>query len=166
MEWKKMRLTADQSIPAVIETAVTEPKELSSFMPRRDFGDRLDKFSERDRTLINWIYNERPWTYVKGETNTYEAEIFQEMYTHPEKYKIGAIPLVVISGGNKNLPEGDDNWSAEELDKHRKQLQQDLLMLSADSKHVIAKKSGHQIHIDEPELLVRVIKKLVKKSRR
>ncbi len=34
---------------------------------KKDFGDRLDKFSERDQKLFNWIYNERPWTYVKGQ---------------------------------------------------------------------------------------------------
>ncbi|MEL7121088.1 MAG: alpha/beta hydrolase [Bacteroidota bacterium] len=165
MEWKKMRLTADQSIPALIEKPVTEPKELSSFKPRRDFGELLDKFSERDRTLMNWIYNERPWTYVKGQSNTYEAEIFQEMYANYENYKIGTMPLIVISGKNKGLPKGDDNWSSEDLDKHRKQLQQDLLTLSTNSKHLIAKKSGHHIHIDEPNLLVKTIKKLVKKRR-
>ena len=35
-----------------------------------------------------------------------------------------------------------------------------MLKLSTKSKHVIAKKSGHNIHIDEPELIVSQVNKL------
>lgn len=161
LEWKKMRLTADQSIPLIIKDSINKPKEISSFQPRRDFGEMLKKFSERDQNYFHWIYNERPWTYVKGQTNTYEAEIFQEMYTHKEKYNLGDIPLVVITGGDKEPKQGDENWTAEQLQKHSEFLQKDLLNLSTQSERIIARKSGHHIHIDEPEIIIEVLKKLV-----
>ncbi|MBP93827.1 MAG: hypothetical protein CMC55_06900 [Flavobacteriaceae bacterium] len=161
MERKRMRLTADQPIKEVITSQIKEPKETKSFQGRRDFGDKLDKFSEEDKARFNWIYNERPFTYVKGQSDTYEAEIMQDMYLNKEKYTLGNMPLIVISGGNKSIPEGDENWSSEQLVKHRDSLQKDLLNLSTNSKQIIAKKSGHYIQIDQPEIIVKQIRQLV-----
>lgn len=160
-EWKKMRLTAKDSIPPVIKTPITSPKEISVFQPRKDFGDMLNKFSKIDRALFNWIYNERPWSYVKGQGKTYEAEIFQKMFKNPKNYSLGKTPLIVITGGAKDPNEGDENWSSEELTKHSILLQKDLLNLSSKSEQIIAKKSGHNVHIDEPNLIVAAVKKLV-----
>lgn len=161
MEWKKMRLTAKDSIPSVIKKSLISPVELSCFQPRRDFGNMLNKFSKKDRELFNWIYNERPWSYVKGQGNTYEAEIFQVMFKNPNNYSLGKTPLIVITGGAKERKEGDENWSSEELMSHSVLLQKDLLNLSSNSEQIIAKKSGHNIHIDEPKLIVTAVKKLV-----
>jgi len=162
MEWKKMRLTADDTIPPVKTSPLTTPKEVMSFQPRKDFGGMLDKFSEKDRAHFHWIYNQRPWTYVKGEGNTYEAELFQMMYEHYENYSLGHMPLIVITGGAKEVKEGDENWSSQNLMKHSILLQKNLLTLSSNSEQIIAKHSGHHIHIDEPEVVVAAIKKLVK----
>lgn len=161
MEWEKMRLTANDSIPPVITSPLTSPKEVLSFQPRKDFGNMLDKFSEEDRERFQWIYNQRPWTYVKGQGNTYEAEIFQMMYENYEDYSLGELPLIVITGGAKELKEGDENWSSEKLMKHSISLQKNLLTLSSNSEQIIAKNSGHHIHIDEPEVVVVAIKKLI-----
>lgn len=165
MEWERMRLKADQPIKEVVAVSLSEPKETKSFQAKRDFGDLLDKFTNEDRARFNWIYNERKWTYVKGQSNTYEAEIMQDMFMNKENYHIGDTPLVVISGGNKEIPEGDTNWSSEQLVVHSKSLQRDLLKLSSKSKQIIARKSGHNVHIDQPELVAKVIKKMIKKMK-
>lgn len=162
MEWGKMRMRAKRTIPAVKREGLTAPKEISSFKTRKDFGDQLDKFSARDKKYFNWIYNERPWTYVKGQSSTYEAEIFKELFENKEKYRLDNIPLIVITGGDKGVPEGDDNWSSDQLVTHSKSLQKDLLNLSTNSKQIIAKNSGHSIHIDEPEVVTLAIKQLLK----
>jgi pimeloyl-ACP methyl ester carboxylesterase len=161
MEWKKMRLTANESIPPVMTYPLTSPKDVLSFQPRKDFGNMLDKFSEEDKERFQWIYNQRPWTYVKGQGNTYEAEIFQMMYENYEDYSLGELPLFVITGGAKEPKDGDENWSSENLMKHSISLQKNLLTLSSNSEQIIAKNSGHHIHIDEPEVVAAVIKKLV-----
>jgi len=80
------------------------------------------------------------------------------------------VPTVVFFHGagdialhwNLVLPKGNENWSSEQLIKHSNSLQKDLLKLSTNSKQIIAKKSGHNIHIDEPHIVVKAIKKLVK----
>ena len=162
MEWKKMRFNSKGSIPPITKTPLIAPKETASFQPRKDFGDMLNKFSEKDQKLFNWIYNERPWTYVKGQGKTYEAEIFQEMFLNREKYHLGNIPLIVITGGKKDVPEGDNNWTTKQLIEHSKSLQKDFLNLSNNSKQIFAKNSGHQIHIDEPEIVSEAIRKIIK----
>ena len=163
--WKRMRLNAKHVVPPVDKNPVKTPPVLSSFKGRKDFGDRLNKFSERDKKLFNWIYNVRPWTYVKGRPN-YESEIFAEMFNNSEKYSLKDIPLIVLSGGAKEGKTGDKNWSSERLKTHSILLQKDHLYLSTNSKQIIAKKSGHHIHIDQPELVVKTINNLLKQIKR
>lgn len=163
MEWKKMRLNASKPIPETKTNPITSEREVSSFIPRRDFGDQLANFSAEDQARFNWIYNERPWTYIKGNTSTYEAEIFQEMYEHYDNYSLGTIPLIVISGGKKDAPDGDTNWSSEALIEHSTKLQKSFLKLSDNSRQIITKNSGHSIHLEEPMVIVEAIRGMINK---
>ncbi len=159
--WKRMRETSKgRDIPAVIRSRLSEQPKLETFQARRDFGDLLDKFSQSDQKRFQWIYNERPFSYVKGRSS-YEAETMQLIYEKSEEYAFGDKPLVVISKGIWTKKEGDEGWSNESLKAESERLQGELLGLSTQSRHVIAKESGHQVHIDEPELVVEVIRQLV-----
>ncbi|HEV2665986.1 MAG TPA: hypothetical protein VG324_13795 [Blastocatellia bacterium] len=51
------------------------------------------------------------------------------------------------------------------LSEDRKRLQADLLTLSSNSKQIVAKKSGHHIQLDEPDLVIDAIQQVVKASR-
>jgi hypothetical protein len=77
---------------------------------------------------------------------------------------LGKLPLVVLSRGGPNpgLPEG----KFEQLKKSWGDLQQDLVKLSKNNQHVIAKENGHYIHHDQPELVVEVIRQVVESSLR
>lgn len=162
MKWTRMRLLADQPIPTINKSPIKEQKSIQYFQFKRNFGNKLAGFSEADKDRFNWIYNIRSWSYVPGQSDTYEAEIFQEMYNNREQYHLGDIPLVVISGGNKTPKEGDENWSTEELKEHSEALQKDLLYLSSVSEHIIVENAGHQIHLEQPETVVLAIKKFFK----
>lgn len=161
-EWKIFRTTANDSIPAVVTTPLKEIPVVSTFQPKKDFGDMLDKFSEHDKKLFYWIYNERPWPYVKGYQD-YEAEIFDEMHNNKTMYNLIDIPLIVITGGQKEYSDGDEYWTAERQKKYSDSLQLDLLNLSSNSIQIIAENSGHQIHIDEPLIVTEAVKQLVLK---
>ena len=73
----------------------------------------------------------------------------------------GSLPLVVLSAG----PIGPDpNYSDAEnqiLGQIRQELQSDLLLLSSGSKQIIAEKSGHNIHHDQPDLVIDAILEMV-----
>lgn len=159
--WKRMRETSkDRDIPAIVKTKLTKPPDLQSFHGRRDFGDQLDKFSQGDKELFHWIYNERPFSYVKGRSS-FEAETMQLIYENSSQYSFGDKPLIVISKGVWTEKEGDEGWSNEALKTESKRLQRELLSLSTNSRQIIAEESGHQIHLDQPELVVKAIRLLL-----
>lgn len=64
------------------------------------------------------------------------------------------LPLTVISS-YRGLP----------VDDARRQAQERLTRLSAASRHVITYKSGHNIHLEEPELVVREAEALIRRAR-
>lgn len=45
-----------------------------------------------------------------------------------------------------------------------RQMQDELAALSTESTHIIAEGSGHYVHLDDPELVIRAIKDLVRKA--
>lgn len=65
------------------------------------------------------------------------------------------IPLIILSHGDANkgprLPVSEEVW--QESQRH-------LLSLSPRSEQVIAKKSGHNIHYDQPELVIDTIRRV------
>lgn len=158
--WKRMKETSrNREIPVLVTSTLAKQPELTSFQGRRDFGDRLAGFSKSDQERFQWIYNERPFKYVKGRSS-YEGETMQLISENADDYSFGSKPLFVISKGIWTDKEGDENWSNEALRLESKKLQRELLSLSTNSKQIIAEKSGHQIHIDEPELVVAAIREM------
>jgi pimeloyl-ACP methyl ester carboxylesterase len=57
------------------------------------------------------------------------------------------LPLVVLSAEHHAVP--NTNW------------QRDLAQLSSRGRHVVANDSGHWIHLDHPELVIRAIREVV-----
>ncbi|MBI4731672.1 MAG: alpha/beta fold hydrolase [Chloroflexi bacterium] len=73
-----------------------------------------------------------------------------------------AFPIVVLTRG---LPdEANPVWPSEALQQVETELQRDFLKLSPKSSLLIAKKSGHFIQTDEPELVVNAIRQVVSGS--
>lgn len=72
------------------------------------------------------------------------------------------VPLIVISRGLSEWKNRDDAEMREEI---WVELQQDLWKLSPISQHIFANASGHDIHLDQPELIVSAIADVVSMSR-
>ncbi|MFN2510105.1 MAG: alpha/beta fold hydrolase [Pyrinomonadaceae bacterium] len=73
------------------------------------------------------------------------------------------IPLIVLTQGR---PYGPDTVAVPSIAPKAYQLhlalQRDLMRRSSKGKQVIAKKSGHMIHQDQPELIIEAIRQVVK----
>ncbi len=159
--WRRMRETSrGRAIPPVVKTTLTSQPDLESFQARRDFGDMLNKFSEPDQQRFDWIYNQRPFTSVKRHSS-FEAETMQLISENSASYAFGDKPLIVISKGIWKDKDGDEGWSNEALKAESVKLQKELLLLSANSRQIIAKKSGHQVHLDQPEVVIEAIRQMV-----
>jgi pimeloyl-ACP methyl ester carboxylesterase len=80
---------------------------------------------------------------------------------------IGDKPLIVLtrSPGWSGDAEVPDEWEAL-VEPVWQQLQRDLVGLSSNSKQIIAKKAGHNIQFDEPQLVVAAILDVVTQVRR
>ena len=68
---------------------------------------------------------------------------------------MGHMPLIVLSRALGTSPV-DMAWQVK---------QSELLQLSSDSQHIIADKSGHNIEIDQPEVVVEAILEMVERVR-
>ena len=64
---------------------------------------------------------------------------------------LGDLPLVVLSGDHHAAPYAD--W------------QRDLAQLSSRGRQLVASDSGHWIHLDEPELVIRAVRDTVEAAR-
>jgi pimeloyl-ACP methyl ester carboxylesterase len=106
------------------------------------------KLPERDRELHRWalsIHSDRP-------TPEMAARCFSEVAPDDKSsFPLGNKPLVVISTTY------DSPQYAE--------LQHKLLMLSRNSKQLIAQNSTHMVIIDQPEVVVRAIEEVVEAVR-
>ena len=71
---------------------------------------------------------------------------------------LGDIPLIVLSRGNGGYSGRPDSA---ELENERLKLQDDLAHLSTNSKHIIDKNSGHNIHLEDPTTVINAIKQII-----
>lgn len=76
---------------------------------------------------------------------------------------IGNIPLIVLSRGLREWP-ADKEGDAKEQAWHTQQLE--LVKLSSRGSQRTATKSGHQIHLDEPELVAATVREMLAADRK
>ena len=77
---------------------------------------------------------------------------------------LGDKPLIVISRGKLNDMPGDEEMQVyhRELEKLWASLQLKLTRLSSNSRHLIAKESGHSIPLEQPQIVVESIRDMIK----
>jgi pimeloyl-ACP methyl ester carboxylesterase len=80
---------------------------------------------------------------------------------------IGNIPLIVLTAApqapNDNSPLPREWQSA--VESLHQELQRELAGTSSNSKHIVASKAGHNIQLDEPQLVLDAIMELVTEAR-
>ncbi len=78
---------------------------------------------------------------------------------------LGALPLIVLARTKGGYPDGM-SVSAEALERERRDLQLDLSHLSTRGRLVYARNSGHNIHLEDPNLVVDSIRQMIEGLRR
>lgn len=78
---------------------------------------------------------------------------------------LGDLPLAVLTASRYELPPGLPEALAASLREVRLALQRELAALSMRSTHVVAEQSGHDIQVDQPDLVIDAIRGLVEASR-
>jgi pimeloyl-ACP methyl ester carboxylesterase len=81
-----------------------------------------------------------------------------------EPHPFRDVPVFVLSAGRDNL-EDEKEVTAATQRAQRERGQADLATLSANGRHLVATRSGHHIHLDEPDLVVEAIRQVVDAAR-
>jgi pimeloyl-ACP methyl ester carboxylesterase len=125
----------------------------------------FDRLPARIQQLRLWALS-HPKLAARGED--FWADELQAMYearkTRPQR--LGEMPLAVLIGGKEsNAPPGvaADDWKRLAAEKREQKL--GFADLSRNSKVVIDPKSGHHIALDNPELVVDTIRRVVEAAR-
>jgi pimeloyl-ACP methyl ester carboxylesterase len=80
-----------------------------------------------------------------------------------DRASLGDLPLVVLARTHGGYAQGM-SISAESLETERRELQADLARLSRNGKLVYAVNSGHNIHLEDPDLVVRSIRQVINQT--
>ncbi len=107
-------------------------------------------------------YLRKTFVAAAGECASLRASVEQARLAQP----LRDIPLVVVAHGIAEMFEG--NMSPAEVaqaEQRWQNMQAELAQLSPSGKYMVAEKSGHKIHIDQPELVIEVIRQVVEAAR-
>lgn len=126
----------------VLVDAIAEYKELA-----------YEKVLPKALIARNRAYLENP---MKNSEKIDKGKSYQEVVDHREKSNI---PLSIIARG---LPDtGHEEWPYQEIWRLEQTMQADFQRLSTNSRFRIAERSGHDIHLDEPEIVIEEIRTMI-----
>ena len=90
------------------------------------------------------------------------ARLHDERLTN--RRSLGGLPLIVLARTSGGYERGLA-ISADSLERERRYYAADLAALSSNGQLVFAKASGHNIHIEEPDLVVDAIRRVLQRAR-
>jgi pimeloyl-ACP methyl ester carboxylesterase len=98
-----------------------------------------------------------------------ETEALEKSFAEVRAAKItrlGDVPLIVLSRGLSDPLPGISEADNQQYEQAWQVMQSELAALSSNSKHVIAKESGHYIQLKQPQLVIDAIRELVQAAQR
>jgi pimeloyl-ACP methyl ester carboxylesterase len=101
-------------------------------------------------------------------TGVAENEVFESNLAEVRNADIslGDMPLIVISRGYWDPMPGFSETENQQAWQTWQEMQSELLLLSANSRQIVATKSEHNIHLQQPELVIDAIEELLGKTRK
>ncbi len=138
----------------------TSSKENNPLASNTSIDPPLDRLSPEDQKMQLWAQTQ--FSYFKSASSEmdWSPEDVADMYNNIGKpvYMLGDIPLIVLSKGYGNYSGLADSA---ELEKQRLALQTELSHLSSNSKHLVDKNSGHNIHLEDPAIVIHAIEEVI-----
>lgn len=120
----------------------------------------LDRLSPEDQKMQVWAQTQFNYFKAASGEMDWSPEDVADMYRKRGKpnYKLGNIPLIVLTKGHGNFSGMPDSAA---LESQRLKLQNDLARLSTNSKHIVDKNSGHNIHLEDPQTVIKAILQVI-----
>jgi len=127
----------------------------------------FDKLAPEVQKVRLWMLSHPK---LSAATDDFWPEELQAMYVAREALpsSLGDRPLAVLvaSGKGENAPSGISEEDWKRLVDEKRQQKQGMLTLSRNHELVLAEHSGHHIHLDEPQLVVNAIQRVVESARK
>jgi pimeloyl-ACP methyl ester carboxylesterase len=103
---------------------------------------------------------------MSGSEFDYLAEEFAAMYADKREHPLGDIPLAVLAGTRDEGPlPGITPEESKKLYEEKIAQKRAMTRLSTNNKYIAAAKSGHEIHLTEPEVVAQAIREVVEAAR-
>ena len=125
----------------------------------------LDRLPEEAQRVWRWANAQPLLGLAQSAELDWSPEELARMHNERLRNRatFGNLPLVVLARTRGGYSEGM-SISAADLEKERRALQADLARLSRRGRLVFAANSGHNIHLEDPDLVIRSIREVVNSS--
>lgn len=158
-----VRLYTEQYGKNVVGVVLVDPTHESSVLGSMRYGGWVRLREKATGKSIPKPQLEKRESADYDSTIDYMAEEFQKMYLSGIKNpkQLRNRPLIVLGAGKRKQPPGTPDQQWKELSDERGEQLQDLTVLSSNSRFIHDPKSGHFIHYDNPEIVVKSIEMIV-----
>jgi pimeloyl-ACP methyl ester carboxylesterase len=119
----------------------------------------LDKLPASVQKMQIWAQSQPSLMKAVGGEMDWSPEDVADLYKHKGEpgYTFGNMPLIVLTRGRGGY---DGRKDSVQLENERLGAQKDLTHLSTNSKQVIDMNSGHNIHVEDPAVVISAIKEV------
>lgn len=126
----------------------------------------LDRLPEDAREAWRWVQGQPLYRMTWAAEMDWSPEELARMHEERRaaRASLGDRPLVVLARAKGDYESGM-SISADSLERERRSLMADLAALSSRGQLIYAKSAGHNIHLEDPELVVAAIRTVVQSVR-
>jgi pimeloyl-ACP methyl ester carboxylesterase len=126
----------------------------------------LDRLPPGAQQLWRWASAQPLLELAQGAELDWSPEELARLHNErlKDRVSLGDLPLIVLARTHGGYADGM-SVSAADLEAERRALDADLARLSRKGKLIFARNSGHNIHLEDPGLVVDSIREVVKQSR-
>lgn len=120
----------------------------------------LTKLSDSVKQMQIWAQSQPAFRAASDSEMSWSPEDVEKLFENRGKpgYSLGKIPLIVLTRG---LGGYDGRADSADLENERLTQQKELAALSTNSEHIIDKNSGHNIHLEDPQIVINAIKEVI-----
>jgi len=141
-------------------TGAIKKRPVDSLKPDTAIDPVFRRLPDSVQKLQVWTQSQPGYIKAVQAEMDWSPEDVQNLYQNKGKagYTLGAIPLIVLTRGSGGYSGRPDSL---ELEHERLAHQEELAKLSTNSRHIIDPISGHNIHVEDPELVISSIKEVL-----
>ena len=159
-EPKKIRDFAKGRVAPTPQSSFTPPDTAAEAQKlNTEIDPLLDKLPGSVQKMQIWAQSQPAFMKAVSGEMDWSPEDVADLYNHKGEpgYTFGGMPLIVLTRGKGGY---DGRKDSLQLENERLQAQKDLAHLSTNSKQIIDMNSGHNIHVEDPAVVISAIKEV------